>query len=253
MSSHHQKDLSKNVESIQQYSEAGSMKWTRFPIRVRPHRNPLADCDDSHPDGPDAVAWVDMFPTFPGGATSGMVKWLDVGSAYGGMLCKLGPMASDTAMLGLEIRGKVATFAQSRVTEARAVAGTHHNVWFEQSNVMRHLPYWFRKGQLEKMFFCYPDPHWKKRNLRRRIMGSTLVHEYAYVMAKGGRLYTVSDVPELEAWMIEMLDQCPLFKRLPGDVVALDLLVPIIVHTSEDALRSQKRGAEKNWAVHERV
>ena len=27
---------------------------------------------------------------------------------------------------------------------------------------MKHLPNFFRKGQLEKMFFLFPDPHFKK-------------------------------------------------------------------------------------------
>jgi len=246
--------LKGNDTSIQKYSEdCSQVKWSRFPMRVRPHRNPLADGEDDHPDSPDAVPWQDMYPKM----RSLVVKWLDVGSAYGGMLCKLGPMEPNTLMLGLEIRPRVAEFAQQRVREHRANKNTLHNVWFEQSNVMRYLPYWFRKGQLEKMFFCYPDPHWKKRNLRRRIMGQTLVHEYAYVLAPGGRLYTVSDVPELEAWMIEMLDLCPLFKRLPEDEVASDPLLEVIVHSSEDAMRSQKRGTEKkagqNWAIHVRV
>ena len=27
---------------------------------------------------------------------------------------------------------------------------------------MKYLPNFFRKGQLEKMFFLFPDPHFKK-------------------------------------------------------------------------------------------
>ena len=35
---------------------------------------------------------------------------------------------------------------------------------------MRHITNYFRKGQIEKMFFCFPDPHFKKRNYRKRII-----------------------------------------------------------------------------------
>ena len=42
--------------------------------------------------------------------------------------------------------------------------------------------------QLEKMFFLFPDPHFKEKNHRRRIITSALLAEYAYVMAVGGGL-----------------------------------------------------------------
>jgi tRNA (guanine-N7-)-methyltransferase len=59
---------------------------------------------------------------------------------------------------------------------------------------MRNLPNYFVKGQLEKMFFLFPDPHFKAQNHRRRIIQSTLLAEYAYLLKSGGRLYTITDV-----------------------------------------------------------
>eukprot|EP00760_Papus_ankaliazontas_P004925 PhM_4_TR12275/c0_g1_i2/m.105537/K03439/trmB, METTL1; tRNA (guanine-N7-)-methyltransferase len=241
-----------NDMTIQRYSSATvePLKWTRFPIRARPHRNPLSDNDDTHPECPEAVPWSEKYPTF---SNFSGVQFLDVGSAYGGMLCRMGQLYPETTMLGLEIRTKVAEFAQSRVLEAREKNSQLHNVWFEQCNVMRYLPYWFGKAQLQKMFFCYPDPHWKKKNLRRRIMGPTLVAEYAYVLAPGGRLYTVSDVADLEEWMVAQLDACPLFRRLPQSEVDADPLTDIVMNSSEDAVRTEKRGDKKNCAIHIRL
>ena len=229
----------------------GAVKWTRFPIRVRPHRNPLSDTDDTHPDGPASVPWPEMFPQLP---PEIVVRWADIGSAYGGMLCRMGLLDPNVAMLGLEIRHKVVEFAQSRVLESRAVAGELHNVWFAQCNVMRFLPFWFSKGQLTKMFFCYPDPHFKRAHQRRRVMGQNLVAEYAYVMARGGRLYTVSDVAELEQWMCAQLNAASmLFRRLTEEETAVDGLLEMAVHVSEDAVRSQRKGAEKHYAIYERL
>ena len=39
-----------------------------------------------------------------------------------------------------------------------------------RTNAMRYLPHYFEKGQLTKMFFCFPDPQFKLRNHRRRII-----------------------------------------------------------------------------------
>ena len=40
----------------------------------------------------------------------------------------------------------------------------------------------FRKAQLSKMFFLFPDPHFKKAKHKWRIINQTLLAEYAYVL-----------------------------------------------------------------------
>jgi hypothetical protein len=46
------------------------------------------------------------------------------------------------------------------------------------------------------------DPHFKAANHRRRIITTPLLTEYAHLMAPGGWLYTITDVPELGEWMV---------------------------------------------------
>jgi tRNA (guanine-N7-)-methyltransferase len=86
-----------------------------------------------------------------------------------------------------------------------------------RTNAMKYLPNYFEKGQLEKMFFLFPDPHFKEKNHRRRIISTALLAEYAYVMAIGGILYTITDVQELGEWMKSTLDSHPLFEPLTAD------------------------------------
>lgn len=57
---------------------------------------------------------------------------------------------------------------------------------------MRYLPNFFERNQLEKIFFCFPDPHFKAKNHRRRIISDILLTEYAYFLAPNARLYTVT-------------------------------------------------------------
>jgi hypothetical protein len=46
------------------------------------------------------------------------------------------------------------------------------------------------------------DPHFKVANHRRRIINTSLISEYAYVLAPGGMLYTITDVQDLGEWMV---------------------------------------------------
>lgn len=247
-------------------------RWTRFPVRVRAHRNPLADNDDEHPTTPGSVEWRSMYPAYATGDGEGMkqeVEICDIGCAYGGLLCRLSSLYPETLMLGMEIRDKVVSFSQGRVQRLRDGLAEdpsaapqeggkkHHynNVWFVQCNAMKYLPNYFRKGQLRRLFFCYPDPHWKRKNHRRRIIQPALVQEYAYVLGEGGLLYTCTDVEELSIWMIEKLDGCPLFQRvMPDELEDKDrLLLDHVKDTSEDALRSEKRKLTKHFSIHRRL
>lgn len=51
----------------------------------------------------------------------------------------------------------------------------YQNVAALRTNAMRYLPHYFRKGQLTKLFFCFPDPQFKARNHRRRIVRYNVV------------------------------------------------------------------------------
>ncbi|KAG5492939.1 hypothetical protein JKF63_01519 [Porcisia hertigi] len=234
-------------------------RWTRLPIRTRPHRNPLAENDDERPDCP--AQFAERSPEFFPGMVDPVVEFVDVGCAFGGMLFSLAEVFPSTCMIGLEIRSKVVSFAQQKALALRqenAVSSTRHyrNIWFEQMNVMKFGSNCFEKGQLSRLFFCYPDPHWKRKNIRRRIISPGLVQEYAYWLRHGGLLYTVSDVPELEEWMIQCLDDSPLFRRLTETELSTpehQLVLEIVTGASEDAQRTTRKSLQKHFAVHMRI
>lgn len=244
-----------------------SPKWTRLPLRTRPHRNPLAENDDEHPSCPEAFS--EMCEEFFPHTSLKMVEFLDVGCAFGGMLLELSPLFPDTCMLGLEIRPKVVAYAREKAQVLRGEANEvpsispisssmrpYENVWFAQLNVMKFGCNCFRKGQLRKLFFCYPDPHWKRKNIRRRIISPSLVHEYAYWLKPGGLLYTVTDVEELHVWMTSTLNACPLFRLLSNEDLNTEehqKVLQIVVNSSEDAQRAERKGLRKLFAVFARV
>jgi tRNA (guanine-N7-)-methyltransferase len=100
-------------------------------------------------------------------------------------------MFPDTLMLGIEIRVKVADYVNDRVLALRRLApqlgsrpstrppqgrhrlaspcrqhqGQFQNIAVVRTNAMKFLPNHFFKAQLTKLFFLYPDPHFKKASL----------------------------------------------------------------------------------------
>ncbi len=80
--------------------------------------------------------------------------------------------------------------------------------------------------KLEKMFFLYPDPHFKKSKFKHRIVNNQLLAEYAYAMKIGGFVYTVTDVEDLHIWMKSHFEEFPLFEKLEeAEYVSFVLMV----------------------------
>lgn len=111
-----------------------------------------------------------------------------VGCGYGGFLISLSETFPDKISIGMEIRVKVSDYVQDRISVLRQMhPGQYENVACVRTNSMKFLTNYFHKGQLTKMFFLYPDPHFKRSKHKWRIINPCLLSEYAYVLAKGVR------------------------------------------------------------------
>jgi tRNA (guanine-N7-)-methyltransferase len=127
------------------------------------------------------------------------------------------------------------------------------NVSVIKTNAMKYLPAFFHKGQLTKLFFCFPDPHFKKSNHRRRIVSTPLLAEYAHVLRPGGRLYTISDVRDLHNWMAAHGDAHPAFRRLTDEELAADPCVAVMRTYTEEGKKVERARGDKHVAVFERL
>ena len=57
---------------------------------------------------------------------------------------------------------QVAEYVKERILALRRdQAGQYENAACLRTNAMKFLPHYFRKGQLQKLFFLFPDPHFK--------------------------------------------------------------------------------------------
>mmetsp|Transcript_8341 Transcript_8341/g.15176 ORF Transcript_8341/g.15176 Transcript_8341/m.15176 type:complete len:289 (+) Transcript_8341:55-921(+) len=263
------------IETIVASAASGTGKVEKpkkADFRQRAHCNPLCDWGDCYPASPDNVDWSVHFPHFfarnteilqlntaehpieypgpvaddlNGKAGNHQVRFLDVGCGFGGLLMALSPKYPDKLMLGMEIREQVTNYVGKRIQAMRRGAegaSSHHNVSVIRTNAMKFLPNYFRKGQLEKMFFCFPDPHFKRKNARRRIISYGLLSVYAYVMAPEGLLYHATDVKELHEWMDKACDEHPMFRRVPMDEREGDPCIEAVISETEEAKRVKNLG-----------
>ncbi|KAI4139862.1 MAG: hypothetical protein LQ340_007959, partial [Diploschistes diacapsis] len=161
----------------------------------------------------------------------------DMGCGYGGLLVALGPRLPDELLLGMEIRTHVAGFVQERIKALRhqnAESMLYQNIACLRANTMKFLPNFFTKSQLSKLFFCFPDPHFKARKHKARIVSSTLNTEYAFIMRPGGVIYTITDVEDLHKWMVDHFVAHPSFAKLSTEEEEADSCVRIMITETEE-------------------
>jgi tRNA (guanine-N7-)-methyltransferase len=129
---------------------------------------------------------------------------------------------------------------------------TYQNVSCIRANTMKFLPNFFTKHQLKKIFLCFPDPHFKARKHKARIVSSTLNAEYAYALAPGGKVYTITDVEDLHEWMVERFEAHPSFERVGDAEVEADECVAVMREETEEGKKVTRNKGRKFVAVFRR-
>ncbi|XP_024283247.1 tRNA (guanine-N(7)-)-methyltransferase isoform X1 [Oncorhynchus tshawytscha] len=234
-----------------------SMPQKRY-YRQRAHSNPMADHTFEYPVCPEDMDWSQLYPEFFSDHQStqkaAQVEFADIGCGYGGLLVELSPLFPKQLILGLEIRVKVSDYVQDRVRSLRAAeAGSYQNIACLRSNAMKYLPNFFSKGQLSKMFFLFPDPHFKKTKHKWRIISPTLLAEYAYTLRVGGLVYTNTDVEEVHLWMVKHFSEHLLFTRVPDAELVDDVIISRLGTCTEEGKKVQRNGGKNYLAVFRRV
>jgi len=180
----------------------------------------------------------------------------DIGCGFGGLLVALAPVLPDELLLGLEIRLQVTTYVQDRISALRAQnpspSTLYQNIACLRANTMKFLPNFFHKAQLSKIFLCFPDPHFKARKHKARIVSTTLNSEYAYVMKEEGIIYTITDVEDLHTWMVKHFDDCESFERVGEEEVGQDACVEVMRRETEEGKKVERNGGEKFVALFKR-
>jgi tRNA (guanine-N7-)-methyltransferase len=118
---------------------------------------------------------------------------------------------------------------------------------------MKFLPNFFQKGQLSKIFLCFPDPHFKARKHKARIVSTTLNSEYAYVLQPGGVIYTITDVEDLHKWMVTHFEAHPSFERLTSEEETSDICVEVMKVETEEGKKVERNKGQKFVACFRRV
>lgn len=251
-----EKDMLEN-HSNPTFNKSTGLPRKRF-YRARAHSNPLSDSHFPVPLSPSHVNLSLHYPQFFSSSDqvggSKKVQFADIGCGFGGLLISLSTLFPETLMIGMELRDKVSEYVKERILALRVTnPGQYQNISVVRTNSMKYIPNFFEKGQLSKMFFLFPDPHFKEKNHRRRVISPHLLDEYAYALGVGGIIYTITDVEELGEWMNACLESHPMFEALTEKELEADPVVELLKSATEEGQKVARNEGQTFQAVYRRI
>lgn len=146
---------------------------------------------------------------------------LDIGSAKGEFLIELAKKSPDWNFVGLEIREPLV-----RLCEKKREKLELNNLKFLFCNVNVSLDEWLsdlNSGQLKRVSIQFPDPWFKRKHFKRRVLKKNLLNSIAKYMSKEGEIFIQSDILQLIESMTNTIDESRYFNRKGlGDLRFID-------------------------------
>ncbi len=162
-------------------------------VRVHQHVNPFSPYYRQEPT-PVELASVFAEPSLP--------LHLDIGCARGRFLLRMAEVEPNWNYLGVEIRAPL-------VHEANEIAADEGltNLNYKFCNAMLWLDRLLADipdGRLQMVTIQFPDPWFKKKHAKRRMVNAELVKTVVNRLAAGGRIFVQTDIEFLADEMFEI-------------------------------------------------
>ncbi|MCC6867012.1 MAG: tRNA (guanosine(46)-N7)-methyltransferase TrmB [Ignavibacteria bacterium] len=179
------------------------INYIKYPLpRIRHHANPVLYFPKKqhkgnnfiYPPVYDSLNWEDVY-------ANGMhPDMLDIGCGLGRFLIEISLLNEDKNILGFELRHHAVEWIE------KVIAGENLTnvkaLWYSAVNGLHFI----KTGTIEKVFYFFPDPWVKKKHHKRRAFSAELLGEIHRVMKPDGEFYLMTDVPEVDEFQQETLN-----------------------------------------------
>lgn len=206
--------------------------------RVHQHVNPLARYFRQLPTKAVVLSEVFGDPELP--------IHIDVGCARGRFLLELAKSDGKTNFLGLEIREPLVIDA-NEARDREGLGNLHYvfcNATFDLEKLASRIP----SGLITLVSIQFPDPWFKKRHAKRRMVNEALVASVDNLLSAGGTVVLQTDVDFLAEEM------CDYFERTESFQISELDTNPFPVRTEREvAVRNKNKGVFRYRLVKEGV
>jgi tRNA (guanine-N7-)-methyltransferase len=207
-------------------------------IKVRQHVNPLSIIYQQPSIMPD---WSEVYTDL-----SAPIH-LDIGCAWGRFLLELSQQDRSWNYLGMEIRQALVIHANHQRDEIGST-NLHYifgNINTSLSTLFASLP----PGKLQRVTIQYPDPCFKNKHAKRRVVQPALIEDLARYLPSGGEILLQSDLEWVAQEMCDRFNEHPAFQRSQTEWLEPN---PLGIPTERE-LSTLKKGLPVYRAVYHRL
>lgn len=127
---------------------------------------------------------------------------VEIGSGKGLFLINSSRANPDRDYLGIEAAKKYARFAAYRMAKAECA-----NARMISGDGIRFLKEFLSNESVDAVHVYFPDPWWKERHRRRRVMQTDSILDMQRVLKPGGELHFWTDVEEYFEATVELVQK----------------------------------------------
>lgn len=253
-----------SVEENDSYDQEGSSYKSKSPIKpkmsvktkIRQHTNPLTRKNQTPIELPEKF----LEKIYPNPKNPLII---DVGCGKGGWVLNYAHQHPSFNVLGLELRLSAVEICQYR-KEKYQIENAHFyksNANVDLKNILQNIrsydaeingaassasPYLLRAITIQ-----FPDPHFKKRNYKRRVVNQSFMNILSnYTQKNQTKIFLQSDVEELMLDMVSYFQQSPYFSPVENyDINTLDKNPNPFNIPTEREISCQKKASQENNAV----
>ena len=170
---------------------------------MRQHVNPFSKNFDEIERIPSLIEMFD---------DSKLPLHLDIGCASGEFLFDLALVNTNWNYLGIEIRERLARNAKSKVREIGI-----KNLYFAFGNaykILNDFKSQFIIKNVKSISFNFPDPWFKKRHIKRRVIQPEFIDILSNSLQKGSLIFIKTDVKDLFDYMDFTISSNLNFKKI---------------------------------------
>ncbi|MEJ7847323.1 MAG: tRNA (guanosine(46)-N7)-methyltransferase TrmB [Pyrinomonadaceae bacterium] len=165
-------------------------------VRVHQHVNPLSPYYRQTPEP------IDLEKEF---ADASLPLHLDIGCARGRFILWMAMAEPNWNFLGVEIREPLVDEA-NRIAAEEKLTNVHYafaNAMLFLDELLKNIP----DGHLQVVTIQFPDPWFKKRHAKRRMVNKELVDAVVEKLAVSGQIFVQTDIEFLAEEMFELFRQ----------------------------------------------
>jgi tRNA (guanine-N7-)-methyltransferase len=127
---------------------------------------------------------------------------VELGSAESQFLIERSPEVPEALLVGVEIRSEMVVRADRLCREAGVT-----NVRNVFANMSVDLGRLFAPRSVRRFHVNFPDPWWKARQHKRRVVGSGLISDLAGLLVPGGEVHVMTDIFDIALEAMASLEE----------------------------------------------